>query len=84
MSTIEIYTSIDELPLDDYDGNDHDNSVIADPSSIPTWYDSPRILSGVSMPTTTYVPYTRNIKLGNVGKDVFAVKRALVHAGYGT
>jgi len=83
MAEIEIYTSIDELPLDDYLMEDHDDSVLAaGPGSLVM--DFPRVLSGVSQPTTAYVPYTRAIKLGSVGKDVFAVKRALVHAGFGT
>lgn len=83
MAEIEIYTSIDELPLDDYLVEDHDDSVLAaGPGSLIM--DFPRVLSGTARPTTTYIPYTRAIKLGSVGKDVFAVKRALSHAGFGT
>ena len=82
MSTIEIYTSIEDLPLDHYLDNDKDDSVLAGGPAILS-QDSPRVLSGVKAPMTTYVPFPRVIKKGNVGKDCFAVARALSHAGYG-
>ncbi len=82
MSTVEIYTSIDELALDDYLGDDNDDSILAGgPATLS--HDSPRVLSGVKAPLTTYVPFPRVIKSGNIGKDCFAVKRALSHAGFG-
>ncbi len=82
MSTIEIYTSIEDLPLDDYLDDDNDDSIHgqADQNIV---LDAPRALSSSKAPLATYVPFPRVIKLGNVGKDCFAVKRALSHAGYG-
>ncbi len=81
--TQEVYTAIEDLPLDYYEeGTDHDDSVHeggngASEDAIP------RVLELASKPLVKYLPYTRLIKQGSVGRDCYAVKRALSVAGFG-
>lgn len=77
---MEIYTEIEDLPLDDYKlDSDHDDSahksgIIVDPI---------RTLTLATTPLVKYVPFKREIKQGMIGKDCYAVKRALSKAGFG-
>jgi cell wall-associated NlpC family hydrolase len=94
MSEIEVFTSIEDLPLDEWNGEDGDNSLLEQSGG-----------EGVGLPsqaqfeewgrldleeymrpldaTATLVPYKRVIKLGTIGHDAYAVKRALSRAGHG-
>ena len=82
MATEVIYTEISELPLDDYLEQDNDDSVHANPIDA-IMGDAPRLLSLAVKPLATYIPHPRVFKKNAVGKDCFAVKRALSVAGFG-
>lgn len=84
------YSSIEELPLDEWNGEDGDNSIHAATPKVLTFTqaDVDREVRGLSSasksaPSAKYVPFKRNIYPGSVGYDSFAVKRALSKAGYG-
>jgi hypothetical protein len=82
MATEVIYTDISELPLDEYLEQDNDDSIHANPIETAR-LDAPRMLSMAGSPLATYVPHPRTFKKNAVGKDCFAVKRALSVAGFG-
>lgn len=84
----EVYTSIEDLPLDDYvEDSDGDDSLLANPVSnmddLATFEPSSTRMMLAAKPLVRYLPYTRPIKQGNVGRDCYAVKRALAVAGFG-
>lgn len=81
--TQEIYTSIEDLPLDFYEeGSDHDDSIHKDRDGAVEDL-IPRTLELAAKPLVKYVPYTRTIRQGYIGRDCLAVKRALSVAGFG-
>lgn len=87
----EIFYSIEDLPLDSWNGQDEDNSVHAEqpPLQVFSPVDAEREIRALSSATNLtpvaagYVPFKRTIKLNQVGQDSFAVKRALSKAGFG-
>lgn len=84
---------IEELPLDTPE-EDADNALLA-PDGKPVNGDPSLNLDGIvenvkrelslatARATSVYVPFKRSIKLGSVGPDCYAVKRALSKAGFG-
>lgn len=79
--TDEIYTSIEDLPLDYYEqGMDHDDSVHKDGVELDA---TPRTLELAPKLLVQYVPFHREVKLASVGRDCLAIKRALSVAGFG-
>lgn len=88
---MEYYYSIGDLPLDEWDGHDEDNSIHSTRSKVQTFSpaDVEREIRALpsaataSAPKAIYVPHKRDVKLGTVGKDSLAVKRALSKAGFG-
>ena len=84
----EVYTSIEDLPLDDYvEGSDGDDSLLVDPfqnqDDLANFDPSSLRTMFAAKPLVKYLPYTRPIKQGNIGRDCYAVKRALSVAGFG-
>ena len=83
----EIWTSIDEIPLDEWNGFDVDDAgIISNDMEVEGTYSyylkrNQRVASAPL--AATYVPFVRTVKLGTVGKDVLAIKRALSKAGFG-
>lgn len=87
------YSDIKLLPLDT-PGKDGNNVSAAEPLA-PTeeefalWAkldfeaSAPLLLAGPRKRRAIYVPLKRHVKLGTLGPDAFAVKRALSKAGYG-
>lgn len=85
-----IFTSIEEMPVDDWDGIDVEDlgpELNRKKEPVAGTYEHAlknNLLATASKPVTaTYVPFVRTVKLGTIGKDVFAIKRALSKAGYG-
>jgi hypothetical protein len=83
----EFFYSIADLPLDEWNGTDGDNSILQNnfPLSPRSSAEAMRVLDAArsANPTLNYVPFKRPVKLNQVGYDSFAVKRALSKAGYG-
>lgn len=77
---MKIYTSIEEVPLDEWNGVDHEDQASPVAAS-PMTEQREGVIA--TTPTGTFVPFVRVIKMGTTGKDVFAVTRALSLAGYG-
>lgn len=74
---MDAYTRIADAPLDEYHGDDVGD---ADHGSLVTTAPLPMVKQD---PPTLVIPFTREIKLGSVGKDVVGAKRALDRAlGY--
>lgn len=92
---MDIKFSLAELPLDEAPIEDGDNSVLASGAQDPTgdeltrlqqFNDTRLINEQIQVDKTAkalYVPFRRELKVGRVGLDVFAVRRALSRAGYG-
>jgi len=92
----DFFYSIADLPLDEWDGKDEDNSVL---KSLDAELAKPRILASAdeeklvasllsqpllaSAKSLNYVPFKRAVRLNTHGKDCFAIKRALSVAGFG-
>jgi cell wall-associated NlpC family hydrolase len=81
MANEEIFTSIEELPEDQWNGTDGDNStlehgVVEAPANL-----QPPV--GATSPPKKLAPFRRKVRLGSRGLDVRAIKRALAVAGYG-
>jgi Putative peptidoglycan binding domain/NlpC/P60 family len=85
MAELKVYTNIDDIPLDVWDGNDLGDSGELKPATpFEVFSTAPPLIptAGASAPSN-YVPFKRVIKNGMVGKDCFAVKRGLSFAGFG-
>lgn len=93
---MEQFITLGDLKLDEWNGEDIDNSVLKDGVLPPNageleWLNNLEYTIAVNdhmkrselIATATYVPFRRNLKLGSVGSDVFAVRRALAKAGFG-
>lgn len=77
---VSIYTSIEEVPVEDFGDEDGDNAVLA-PNGEPTDEEPKQfVASKVKPKTTRLVPFIRSLKQGMTGKDIVAVKRALYRA----
>src|SRR6188768_1202342 len=88
-------TDIRDLPLDTYDGGDGNDALLAMGKPITVEVediDLPQVAANEARMMTSantaglstiYVPFKRTIKLGTVGLDCYAVKRALARSGHG-
>lgn len=83
---VEIYTNIADLPLDEWDGNDGDNSILANGPVTSVDLDTEGLVSNEirsllsatsASSAVAYVPFKRTLKQGMAGPDVRAVHRAL-------
>ena len=80
--TDEVYTSIEDLPLDFYEeGMDKDDSIHS--QAEPVFDAIPLTLKLAPKLLVRYVPFNREVKLGSLGRDCLAIKRALSKAGFG-
>jgi cell wall-associated NlpC family hydrolase len=81
---MEFAYDIAVLPLDEWTGEDGDDSLLfngpieSDPSLDTEGIirNEMRMLAGATL-STVYVPFKRTVKLGTVGPDVIAIKRAM-------
>jgi peptidoglycan hydrolase-like protein with peptidoglycan-binding domain len=79
---MDIYTRIEDIPLDQWNGFDEeDQGFTLEVSQEAKGFAA--LSTSVNNPTVAYVPFKRTLKLGSRGQDVFAVKRALSSAGFG-
>jgi len=86
---VKIITSLEEFDIDQWNGEDADNSVLANGPVVehPDDVAKRRAIATENVKTSTpviYFPLKRNIKQGMIGPDCYAVKRALAKAGHGT
>jgi hypothetical protein len=77
---VEIYTSLDDVPVDEGFPPDGDNSLLA-PAGEGVGPE-PRLFAMAPLKQRRVVPFVRTLKRGMKGKDVLAVKRSLSRAGY--
>lgn len=79
---IPTYTKIRNIPLDEWNGHDEIDTGHASGDK------TRKLMSAAAAPTVPpyglYVPFLRQLKLGSIGSDVFALKRALAKSGNGT
>lgn len=78
---VSIYTDINDVPTSNSPESDRDNSVLA-PDGKPLPEDTLQTAEALAGATTRLVPFVRTLKVGMVGKDVVAVKRALYRAHF--
>lgn len=76
---MDVYFNLEDIPLDEYTGTDHDDSVhgqegveLHDPLTIPFLAPQAKGL---------YAPLKKPVKLGSVGTGALAVHRVCWHAG---
>jgi hypothetical protein len=82
---VDIITDIDLAPFDESDGSeDQDNSLLQNSElgflALPTSVSAEETRLSNSVVKRKIIPFHRILKRGSVGKDVIAVKRALVRA----
>ena len=81
---LEIYTNIEDVPVDDYDPSmDGDDSIVAEGGLSEVEEEIRTLASAVGLRNRRIAPFVRTIKGGTKGRDVVAVKRALSRAGHG-
>lgn len=91
MAIEDLIYPVEGLPLDTWNGFDFDNSVLAETKGLGVGLPSEEEMAEwgrneyrvMSAGSSAYVPLKRVIKLGTVGPDAYAVKRALSKAGFG-
>lgn len=84
MSEVPVYTSLEEVPVDEWNGFDEDATALEGyPEGLTAHTEEERVRSLGVPATGTYLPFKREVKLGTIGKDVLAIKRALSSAGFG-
>lgn len=76
---MDVYFNLEDIPLDEYDGFDHDDSSHGEEGV--TLHD-PLTLGIIAAPAKgLYAPLRRDVKLGSTGPGALAVHRVCWHAG---
>ena len=81
-ASLPVYGTIEDIPLDEWNGEDEDNSVLGELPKYRLPYLDTHAPVGVLPPKGRVVPYFGPLKEGSRGNAVYAMKRALVTANH--